>query len=114
MANDINWVRYGFHINDPAVKPVAEQFETGEIVDIEKGQLLADLMNEIDKKEGKGQWVSNDELPGNFNFNGCYVDHRGPNSFNYPTKGTMQNVLILSFPSSAVQPVGRIYIPYND
>lgn len=114
MSENIQWVRYGFHINHPAVKAVAEQFDTYEIVSVEKGQLLADLMNEIDKKEGKGQWISNEDQPTSWNFYACHVDYRGPNSPNYPTKSTMKNVLILSFQEWSQGPVGRLYIPYND
>lgn len=109
----IYWIRYGYAIKDPAVKPVAEDFETGETVTVEKGELLAYLMNEIDKKEGKGQWVS-DETSTDWNFAGCYVEHRGKNDPSYPTKGTMKNVLILRFPEGATGPFGRFYIPYND
>lgn len=113
MADNILWIRYGFHINDPAVKPVAESFTAGEFVTVEAGQALADLMNAIDKKEGKGLWVSDAE-PKDWNFAGCYVEYRGKNSLNFPTKGTMKNVLILVFPDASAKPTGHFYIPYND
>jgi hypothetical protein len=113
IQTPIFWARYTYHINHPAVKTVVEQFETNSPVGVEKGQLLADLFNEIDKKEGKGQWVS--ELGAKeWNFTNAYVDYRGPNSPNFPTKGTMQNVLILRFEDPAEGPVGLFYIPYND
>lgn len=113
MADNIQWIRYGYHINNPAVKSIAEEFNSGEYVSQEKGEMLAYLMNEIDKKEGKGQWVC-DAVATKWNFAGCFVQHRGKNDLNFPTKGSMKNVLILVFPDFSEGPTGRFYIPYND
>lgn len=113
IQTPIYWARYTYHLNNPAVKAIAEQFETDEVISVEKGQLLADLFNEIDKKEGKGQWVSELGVP-EWNFANALVVHRGPNSSAYPTKSTMQNVLILYFTAPAEGPIEYFYIPYND
>jgi len=113
IETPLYWARYTFQINHPDVKAVAELFETGSAVGVEKGQLLADLFIEIDKKEGKGQWVSELGVK-EWNFANAYVDYRGPNNPNYPTKSTMKNVLILRFEAPAEGPIGLFYIPYND
>ena len=111
--NQLYWSRYTYNINDPAIKAIAEQFNIDEAITSEKGQALADLFNEIDKKEGKGNWVCEHGVL-EWNFANARAIYRGPNSPNYPTKGNMKNVLILSFSPESVSPSGLFYVPYND
>lgn len=109
----IYWTRYGYHIKDAAVHPVASALPTSGMLTLEQGQALADLMNMIDKKEGKGQWVS-DTTSKSWNFGGCVIEYNGLNQPSFSTKGSMKNVLILMFPEGSICPFGRLYIPYND
>lgn len=111
----IYWVRYAYAIKDARIHPLVHEIATGEVLSIPQGQALADLMNEIDKKEGKGHWVCdyNPEIT-SWNFAGVSVEYNGKNSPNLPTKGNMDNVIILVFPPTSIAPVSRLYIPYNN
>lgn len=107
------WTRYCYHINHPDVKAVVEKFNVEGYFTPADFQPLADLLNEIDLKEGKGKWVS-DGTSLEWNLGMCCVNYNGPNDLNFPTKGSMQNVLILGFSGKSLGPIGQIYIPYND
>lgn len=111
----IYWVRYAYAIKDPRVYPLVHDIATGEYLSSAQCQALADLMNEIDKKEGKGQWVCDwDPAVTSWNFAGVTVEYNGKNNPNLPTKGNMDNVIILVFPPTSIAPVSRLYIPYNN
>lgn len=111
--NAMYWTRYGYHINDPAIKAVVEGLEVHRAYTPEELQPLADLLNKVDLKEGKGLWVSDATSP-EWNVGICYVAYNGPNEADFPTKRAMKNVLVLEFFSESTAPVGRLYIPYND
>jgi hypothetical protein len=109
---DLTWIRYFFHLNLTDNRDVVDDFVAGDVITEESGVLLALALNEKDKKEGKGHW--NAEANTNeWSLVGATVAYNGPNSLDYPTKGTMGFVLILDFPESSVKPQGRMYLPYN-
>lgn len=109
---DLTWIRYFFQLNLVDYRDVVDDFVEGDVITADSGELLALALNEKDKKEGKGHWNS-DETLHEWSLVGATVVHNGANSLDYPTKGTMQNVLILDFPESSVKPTGRMYLPYN-
>lgn len=109
---DAYWATYFFRLALTGYDDILADFKTGDTITPESGELLAMALNEKDKKEGKGQWHSEVELP-EWSLNGCFVFFHGDNNTGLPTKGNMQKVLILDFPEDSVKPVGRIFLTYN-
>jgi hypothetical protein len=109
---DPYWASYTFRLALTGYDDILAEFKTGDVITPESGELLALVLNEKDKKEGKGQWHSEVELP-EWSLNGCFVFFHGDNNTGLPTKGNMQKVLILDFPADSVKPVGRLFFTYN-
>lgn len=109
---DVYWAKYFFHLNLTDNRDVMDDFVAGDVITPDSGELLALALNEKDKKEGKGHWVSEDG-PTEWNLAGAVVVFNGANNTDLPTKGTMQRVLILDLPETSVKPLGRIFLCYN-
>lgn len=106
------WTKYTFHLNMTDYSDILGVFEQGHVITEDSGLLLAEALNEKDKKEGKGHWNVDENQP-LFSLLGATVFYNGANHTDFPTKGTMQRVLILDFPASAQKPVGRVFFTYN-
>lgn len=105
------WTKYTFQLNLTDYADILGVFTAGEVIDGDSGLLFAEALNEKDKKEGKGHWNSEPGLL--WSLHGATVFYNGANNTDYPTKGTMQRVLILDFPEGAQKPSGRVFFTYN-
>ena len=105
------WIRYFFHVLFTEYQSTLESFSAGEVLDDARGQVLADILNAQDTKEGKGLWVSNATSKA-WNLAGAKVSYVGANSRNLPTKPKNPNVLILTFSGLAEGPSGSVYLQY--
>lgn len=112
MVDKIKWMRYFQNTDFSKYEDILSGFITDEIVTIEQGQRLADVLNEIDLGEGKGQWVS-DSSSDEWNLAGAKVILSGANNPSLPTRGSYLRVLSLEFPVESIGPQYRIYMQYK-
>lgn len=114
LPADYYWPNYFFNTDFTLNREELQQFQPGMVLDEETGFNLAAIIDERDKKEGKGQWISDDDPKvTQWNLYGVKVAYNGKNDPDFPTRAKWKNVVRLDFPEGAQGPKGVIYLPYN-